>query len=173
LALEDETVTMLPSFQGTTVHKLDEKGRLVLPKKVLDEVAPKHRTFVVTAGMDGCVLMLDVEGWGQVSRLFSDRILAGKTERSLRRRFFGLAEEVTPDKAGRISLPKALRSYAGLDAEGAEAVVVGVNRGLEIWSQAKLNAELLAEPTEAEESFFESAIPIGAGTGSPADGTQP
>lgn len=164
---------MLPSFQGTSVHKLDEKGRLLLPKRVLDEVAPKNRTFTVTAGMDGCVLMLDAEGWSDVSKMFTDKVLVSKTERTLRRRFFGLAESVEPDKSGRITLPKALRSYAGLADEGAEAVLVGVSRGLEIWSQERLNEQLLAEPTEAEESFFEDAVPVASGVGSPADGIQP
>jgi MraZ protein len=44
--------------------------------------------------------------------------------------FFASASDETPDKQGRVTIPAALREYAGLDRD---CVVIGANTRLEIW----------------------------------------
>jgi MraZ protein len=50
--------------------------------------------------------------------------------RAYSRVFFASASDEVPDKQGRITIPSALRSYAGLDRDCA---VIGANTRLEIW----------------------------------------
>ena len=47
--------------------------------------------------------------------------------------FFASASDEIPDKQGRITIPPALREYAGLQRD---CVVIGANTRLEIWDAA-------------------------------------
>ena len=44
--------------------------------------------------------------------------------------FFASASDEVPDKQGRVTIPPALREYAGLQRD---CVVIGANTRLEIW----------------------------------------
>ena len=59
-----------------------------------------------------------------------------------------MSVEVTPNAQGRIVIPPALRKRAKLDSE---ALVLGMNRRIEIWS------------SEVYEEFLQSQIDIAAG----------
>ena len=56
-----------------------------------------------------------------------------RRNRNYARSFFGAASDQQLDKQGRIAVPAALRTYAGL---GKDVVVVGVADRLEIWDVA-------------------------------------
>ena len=56
----------------------------------------------------------------------------GATQLNAARAFFSGAQEVRPDKQGRVALPQNLRDYAGLTRE---VVVAGVFSRIEIWDR--------------------------------------
>jgi MraZ protein len=56
--------------------------------------------------------------------------LKGPQGERMRRWICSGATEVTPDKQGRIVIPQALRTYAGLEKD---VVVAGAGRKAEIW----------------------------------------
>jgi MraZ protein len=56
--------------------------------------------------------------------------VTAKAVRDYSRVFFASASDELPDKQGRITVPPALRIYAGLDRDCA---VIGANTRLEIW----------------------------------------
>jgi MraZ protein len=62
--------------------------------------------------------------------------------------FLSGASDEIPDKQGRVTIPQALRSYAGL---GKELVVIGVGSRAEIWDSAAWSEYLAAK----ENSFSE------------------
>ena len=69
--------------------------------------------------------------------------------RDIQRFLFAAAQEVTPDKQGRILLEPALRSHAGLQKE---VTVIGVGSYAEIWDTAarqKKQASLSGADIEA------------------------
>jgi len=131
----------MATFLGRSTHSLDDKGRLILPKRVLDEVAPKDRTFTLTAGPEGCLWLLEAEAWNAVSWHSGEEILVSKRQRDMRRIFLGHAEAVRPDKSNRIGIAEGLRQYAGLSATG-EVVLVGTGQILEIWARERWDAAL-------------------------------
>ena len=140
-------------------------------QKQVDQVAKVDQVFTLTGGFDGCLLLLDRPAWEEVSSRLGQRPIGGRAERALRRRFLGHAEEgVSPDRSSRISIPKTLRQYAGIE-EGGEAVLMGMGRSLEIWAPDRL-AKVLAEGDPDEESIFESLmVGTAAGEGNPAGGS--
>jgi MraZ protein len=133
----------MPTFLGRSTHSLDDKGRLILPKRILDEVAPVDRNFTLTAGPEGCLLMLDAASWRVVAQRSGTDVLGNKQQRAMRRIFLGHAEQVSPDRANRISIAEGLRQYAGLDAS-KEVVLVGTGQTFEIWAKEKWDAALAA-----------------------------
>ena len=114
---------------GEFHHTLDSKGRVFLPARWREELAPD---VVVTAGLDRCLLVMTKgrfeERAAQLEKLSSN----SKAARDHNRLFFSSASEESIDKAGRMSVPGGLRAYAGLDRD---VVVIGVSDRAEIWDK--------------------------------------
>ena len=156
----------MATFQGTSVHSLDEKGRLIVPKRILDQVAKADQEFTVTGGLDGCLWVLDRQAWRQIQERFATSVLGSRAERALRRRLLGFAETVTPDRSGRIPLNSSLRRYAGIE-DGDGVVLVGAGQILEIWSQSRLDEAMPAAASDDEEQLFADSL-----VGSTSDTTE-
>jgi DNA-binding transcriptional regulator/RsmH inhibitor MraZ len=54
------------TYSGSSEHGLDDKGRLVLPGRILDEVPKSQWKFHLTAGLDRCLLLHDAEGFREL-----------------------------------------------------------------------------------------------------------
>jgi MraZ protein len=149
-------------YLGTSTHTLDDKSRLIVPKRFTDEIAPKDAIFTVTASLDGCLLLMDKASWTEaVERLDAGAFVDSGT-RAVRRVMLGHAEELQPDKTNRILINEALRTYAGL-APSADVVVVGTGKSIELWNPQLWSSAL----TEARKlhTFFDR---VGPSAGSPA-----
>ena len=144
------------TYFGTSEHGLDEKGRLILPNRILDQVAKAEWKFYLTAGLDRCLLLHDSQGWSELMSKLGRGVPGSRAHRALCRRFLGLAEEVVPDATRRIRIPEPLQKYAGLD-QNRSAVLVGSGRVMEIWAQDHLGSTL-GEASPEEESLFASLI---------------
>ena len=118
-------------FLGTHAPRLDEKGRLILPAKYRDELAGG---VVITKGQERCLYLFPQGEFGRITEALRTAPVTAKSVRDYSRVFFASASDEVPDKQGRITLPTALRAYAGLQRD---CVVIGANTRLEIWdSQA-------------------------------------
>lgn len=136
-------------FRGVTELALDAKGRLAVPAKHRDALAPTGDGHVVlTADPSRCLLLYPVAAWEPIqARLmalssFNDRI------RRLQRLLVGHADDVEVDAAGRILVPPALRRYANLDKR---VVLVGQGQKFELWDAAQwqvLTAQAIAFPAD-------------------------
>jgi MraZ protein len=131
-------------FRGTSTHSLDDKSRLIVPKRFQESVSGESDSnFVLTASPDGCLLLLDTGAFDRIRGRFGDDPLdQNRPARQLRRLILGHAEDVKPDKAGRIVIPEALRLYMGLGASASrEIVVVGTGVSIELWSTERWDSE--------------------------------
>lgn len=147
---------MALTFTGTSEHGLDDKGRLTLPSRILDQVARADWRFYLTVSMDECLLLHDAQGWNQLVAKIGTGVHGSQAHRNLSRRFLGSAEEVVPDTARRIRIPEPLLEYAGLGL--SEPVrLLGMGNVLEIWNPGRLGKVLL-KPTPEEEQLFSSLI---------------
>ncbi|WP_459612198.1 division/cell wall cluster transcriptional repressor MraZ [Corynebacterium urogenitale] len=114
-------------FFGTFTPKLDDKGRLTLPAKFREELADG---LMVVKGQDRS---LAVYPRGEFLVRAKKAAAASRTNpraRAFVRNLAASADEQTPDAQGRITIPAAHRSYAGLSKE---CVVIGNVDFLEIW----------------------------------------
>lgn len=123
-------------FLGEFTHAIDEKGRLTIPVKFREALAPGA---VITRGYERYLLIYTAEAFGVLTaraRTFSP---TDPDHRALLRLAFSGASEVEPDKHGRLLLPGFLRDYAGLEGE---CVIVGVGDYIEVWSRAGWDEQL-------------------------------
>ncbi len=134
-------------FLGTHAPRLDEKGRLILPAKYRDELAGG---VVITKGQERCLYVFPQEEFARIPEALRTAPVTAKSVRDYSRVFFASASDELPDKQGRITVPAALRSYAGLDRD---CVVIGANTRLEIWDAQAWETYLAAQ----EDSFAEAA----------------
>jgi MraZ protein len=81
--------------------------------------------------------------------------VTGKGLRDYSRVLFASASDEVPDKQGRITVPPALRSYAGLERD---CVVIGANTRMEIWDSAAWE-NYLASQEEAFSDASEEVLP--------------
>ena len=116
-------------FLGEFQHSLDIKGRVILPARYRDQLA---EGAYVTKGRGGCLSVFTAEEFEVVANRVREQSKQGATQLNAARAFFSGAQEVRPDKQGRVALPQNLRDYAGLTRE---VVVAGVFSRIEIWDR--------------------------------------
>ncbi len=118
-------------LSGTFKNTLDDKARLTFPAKLREALSGP--SVVITQGIESCLWLFPTDQWETLVRKIMEKTsLFNEDSRMIQRWFIAPAQEVDIDKAGRISIPQSLRAYAGL-TEGAECVVAGVLRRIEIW----------------------------------------
>ena len=134
-------------FLGTHSPRLDEKGRLFLPAKFRDELA---EGVVITKGQERCLYVFRRADFTAQGEALASATLTAKPVRDYSRIFFASAFDDAPDRQGRVTLPAALRSYAGLQRD---CVVIGANTRLEIWDAEAWRAY----EAEQEQAFAQQA----------------
>lgn len=134
-------------FLGTHQPRLDEKGRLILPAKFRDELA---EGLVITKGQERCLYVFPKAEFERMSGSLREAPVTAKTLRDYARVFFASASDEVPDRQGRITVPPALRAYAGLTRD---CVVIGANTRVEIWDSTAWDTYL----EQSEASFADVA----------------
>ena len=54
------------TYFGSSEHGVDDKGRITLPSRILDELPKSLWKFHITAGLDRCLLLHDSEGFQEL-----------------------------------------------------------------------------------------------------------
>jgi MraZ protein len=139
-------------FLGTHSPRLDEKGRLFLPAKYRDELAPG---LVITKGQERCLYVFPLPEFGRITEALRTAPVTAKAVRDYSRVFFASASDELPDKQGRVTIPAALRDYAGLQRD---CVVIGANTRLEIWD-AQSWTSYLDQQEDAFSDASEEVLP--------------
>jgi MraZ protein len=134
-------------FLGTFTPKLDDKGRLIFPAKFRDDLASG---LVMTRGQEHCIAVYPLAEFRQKLEEARRAPTTDQRTRDYLRVLLSGAEDVIPDKQGRITIPGTLRNYAGLDRECA---VIGALDRLEVWSLPAWESYL----EEKEEGFAQTA----------------
>jgi len=116
---------------GSFGHKLDSKGRTVLPARFRGELG---NVVVATIGFEHCIILYTMSRWKDFEGKLNTLPSFKKSTRDLRRALFSNAMEQEIDSAGRINIPSPLRKYADIDQE---ITIVGVEDHIEIWDSAK------------------------------------
>ncbi len=133
-------------FLGTYSPRLDEKGRLILPAKFRDELG---NGLVLTRGQERCIYVFSQREFERVHEQMRNAPISSRQARDYIRVFLSGASDEMSDKQGRVTIPSALRDYAGLDRDLA---VIGAGSRAEIWDSSAWAAYL----EEKENAFSET-----------------
>src|SRR6266702_8760490 len=139
-------------FLCTHTPRLDDKGRLFLPAKYREELAAG---LVLTKGQERCLYVFPEPEFGRITEALRTAPVTAKAVRDYSRVFFASASDEIPDKQGRITIPPALRGYAGLQRDCA---VIGANTRLEIWEAAAWDAYRV-DQEDAFSAMSEEVLP--------------
>ena len=118
-------------FMGEYNHSIDAKGRLIIPSKFRDMLGDE---FVVTKGLEGCLFVFEKYEFESFMDKLNEKSDLEAKVRKIKRFFISGAQEMEPDKQGRMLVPPTLREYAGLEKE---VVFAGVGGHIEIWDKSK------------------------------------
>jgi MraZ protein len=130
---------------GEHDHTLDEKNRLTLPAKFRETL--RDGVFV-SRGMDGCLYAYAAEEWQRLAERIRALDPLSRESRMMQRHFFSGAVGADLDKQGRMVVPAALLTAAGINRE---VTVAGVYDHLEIWDRAKWRVHLHEVEGSAED----------------------
>lgn len=118
---------------GTHPRTLDAKSRLILPKRVREQMGSVDLLFV-TPGPDGCLWVFDQPNLEKLAAKLDAAPAADSEARIFRRLFFAQMESVDLDNAGRVLIPERLVQFAALEKD---VVLIGVRDHLELWDGGK------------------------------------
>ncbi|WP_129657605.1 division/cell wall cluster transcriptional repressor MraZ [Rothia halotolerans] len=133
-------------FLGTYSPRLDDKGRLILPAKYRAELA---EGLVLTRGQERCLYVFSQAEFEKVHEQMRQAPISSKQARDYIRVFLSGASDEVPDKQGRVTIPQALRDYAGLERELA---VIGAGSRAEVWDAGAWEAYLAEKENEFSET---------------------
>ena len=130
---------------GEYEHNLDEKGRLIMPSKLRDDMGEK---FIITAGLDGCLFGFSMSEWQKFEDKLKSLPITNKNARNFTRFFLAGATECEIDKQGRFLISAKLRMVASLEKE---TVIIGTGTRIEIWNKAKWEEQTSYDNISIEE----------------------
>lgn len=152
-------------FLGESLHSLDAKARIVVPKRWLAAFAEDpegKRPAMLTRGFEGCLFLFPETGFEAALARMELQAFGGAELRKMQRLFFANAHQVSIDGAGRMVVPEKLRALAALEKE---VVLVGCADRAEIWSQERwerFNAENDGDFDRLDEVLIGDRTPPGA-----------
>jgi MraZ protein len=145
-------------FQGEFNNSIDPKGRASIPAKFRDVLVDAYgdESLMVTKNVEGGLSAYPLSSWAKIVERVQQS-LPGPEKNATIRLIIAPAAECGFDKQGRVLIPPALRSHAGLEKE---IVVVGMFDKIDLYSQIRY-----AEVTRRSEDLLQNNPGFVAGVG--------
>ncbi len=116
-------------FLGEYILNFSGKGRILLPKKVREEV--KGLEIILSRGFENCIWGFTPERFEEEAKRQLEISATEERARMLRRYLFSSSVPAELDSQGRFVIPSALLTYAKL---GREVVIIGAGDHFEVWN---------------------------------------
>lgn len=129
-------------FLGEIACKLDSKGRLSFPAKLLKQLSAMSEhadRLVINRGFDSCLILYTLETWKKETEKMRQLNRFNRKQRRFYRLFIGGANDVKLDANHRLLVPKLLMSYAGLEKE---VILSGQEDRIELWDKSIYEEEM-------------------------------
>lgn len=141
-------------MMGEFSHALDEKGRIIIPARLRDDL-DVH--FVMTKGLDGCLFFYPMAEWSKLEERLRALPLTNANARAFQRLFLAGAHDVEVDRQARVTIPPRLRDYAAVIKD---VVLVGVSNRVELWALERWQA-YQAQAQSGYEDVAEKMVDFG------------
>jgi MraZ protein len=125
----------MSGYLGSHEHQIDDKGRLSLPAAFRRDV--EERPLVLVQVHEGALTLYPQAAWSEVEGRLRDLLRLQPDARPYVLGVTANAQEVQPDRQGRILIPQRLLVAVGLRQS---ALVVGVIDRIEIWDPGRFEA---------------------------------
>ncbi len=137
---------------GIYTITIDDKGRFLFPNKMRKNI--EDGNYVLTYAVDKCLQIITLKEFDSIKNalLKDSNPMLRKANRNMLRRFVAPAVEVSLDKSGRLSIPRALRDDVGLYCK-SEGLLLNAGPFIEIWGLA--NYRLMNDNLDIEEASLE------------------
>ncbi|MEM8996107.1 MAG: division/cell wall cluster transcriptional repressor MraZ [Acidobacteriota bacterium] len=144
-------------FRGSAAAKIDDKGRLKMPKEFLRLLDDTYGSEVFITSVNGeSALVYPLDVWEEIERKLAQVPSANKAKQRYLARVNYFGQQLKLDQQGRGVVPPILRGKAEIVGE---VVVSGRLDHLEVWNRERFEQQLLEEPFEAED--FDSLAEFG------------
>lgn len=137
-------------FQGETAITLDDKGRLALPtayRELVAKACGNRLVFTYNPFESGCLWLFPYAEWEKVRDQVNALPGVKRVHRDLQLKLVGAAAVVEPDGNARVLVPASQRNAAGIEKK---AVLLGMDRKFELWSEQAHLAKIRQTIGEAE-----------------------
>lgn len=139
----------MSSFKGSYQHSVDSKGRINIPKKFKKNVSSEASdTFVVTRGFEQCLFVYPLDEWDLLEEAIRQLSPTNPKHRFFTRTLLKPATESKLDKQLRVTVPKELLQFAGIENE---VLILGVLNHLELWNPKMYEEYEKAQPDSYED----------------------
>ena len=118
-------------FFGSFAHTLDEKGRLMIPRKMREELGYK---VYIMKGLDGPLSIFTEQGFAKLNEKYNRLPFSQSKIRDYLRAQFASTYEMDVDKLGRVQIPTALLNKFNISRN---VIVLGIGDHIEIWDAKK------------------------------------
>jgi MraZ protein len=134
---------------GTFTRSIDDKLRVAIPKRLRDALGyPAPAGLYVTPGTDGSLAVYTEAALERLAERLAQASPTRQQVRDFTRLFYARARRVELDRQGRIRIPNDLAALSQLTHE---AVLLGVQDHLELWSPDRWEAYLAEKQTRYDE----------------------
>ena len=127
---------MAAAFRGTSLHSLDDKGRISVPAVFRTALGERSADPIVLTNSicDGarCIEGYALSEWQKFEERLLKKSRFDPQLRKLENYYLARAVECPIDGSGRINVPQHLRSYAGLERE---VIFTSFLHGFRIWDR--------------------------------------
>ncbi len=122
-------------FAGRYIHKIDEKGRIALPAKMMKAgIGLGYTEFVITKGIGKCLSIFPANKFEEFINNFDPSYLSFEDGLNFYREFASWAHYTSVDTQGRILIPQILQEESNIRDE---TLILGVVDWIEVWDPKK------------------------------------
>ncbi|GAB4541528.1 MAG: division/cell wall cluster transcriptional repressor MraZ [Thermodesulfovibrionia bacterium] len=141
----------MPGFSGRYYYTLDQKGRVIIPAPFREILSSNYTTKLIFTNdaFDRCLNAYPVDEWNILMDKVKGLPQTLDSVRYFMRRVIGSAIECEIDKQGRVLIPSALRSDAGLNND---VVLLGQGDRIVIWDKKEL--EGVDDPSKIDRKAY-------------------
>ena len=145
----------MSSFKGSYGYSVDAKGRVNIPVKLRKYISPEvNDTFVITRGYEQCLFLYPLDEWATLEQAIRQLSPSNSQDRFFTRTLLQYALESQLDAQSRISIPKELLQFAGIEDQ---VLILGVMERIELWNP-HFHEKYLRSQTESYEDVAQKVF---------------
>ena len=136
----------MQEYFGTYPCKVDAKGRVRIPSKLLQQIEEAEREeFILNRDFEKCIALYTKTEWEKVTTKINSLDNFIRKNRDFQRYFYKGVNKVSPDSSDRILMDKLLIEYANIQKE---VVIYAYSNKIEIWAADEYKKMMSGEPDD-------------------------